>query len=636
MVPRGWSGFLRGLAAAIAATACGRPSDGDAAAHENAPWQRAAARRRRALLGGVITTTCVAVVLMIATMETSTPAWLKIAIPLLLAMLTAWVAAGFFTALMGLFVACRKDPHAISAADVRGTPLKASSRTAIIMPICNEQVTRVFAGLRATCESLARTGHGRQFDVFVLSDSSDPDTCTEELSAWRILRSAMSATLPVYYRRRQRRVRRKVGNVSDFCRRWGSHYDYLIVLDADSVMSGDCLVNLVKLMDRHPRAGIIQTAPATDGMDTLHARAQQFSGRVAGRLFASGMSYWQLGESHYWGHNAILRTEPFIRHCALARLPGTGGLSGDILSHDFVEAALMRRAGFEVWLVSDLDGSYEQQPPNLTEELRRERRWCQGNLMNLRLVAEPGFATAHRWMLFTGALSYFSSPLWLLFLALSAAFWQVGDGWSNQTLALSGMAAALVLAPKAMAVGLICLKGEVARHGGWMRLLGSAVLEAAWSIAHAPVRMAAHTLFCIAALTGLEVRWQSPPREAAEIDARAALGQFSLFSVLAVAITLWAMLSAPAVAVWLLPVTLPLLASPWLAMAGSRSTLGRTARRYGLLCTPEERVRPEVLQRTERLARISLKLVTIDSEQHLPANTRGPQLRNHTLPRCHS
>ena len=158
----------------------------------------------------------------------------------------------------------------------------------------------------------------------------------------------------VYYRWRQRRSQRKAGNVADFCRRWGRDYRYMVVLDADSVMSGDCLLSLVRLMEAHPRAGILQTAPQACGLSTLHARAQQFAGRVAGRLFAAGMQYWQLGESHYWGHNAIIRVEPFMRHCALAPLPGRGQTGTEILSHDFVEAALMRRAGYQVWLVPDL------------------------------------------------------------------------------------------------------------------------------------------------------------------------------------------------------------------------------------------------------------------------------------------
>lgn len=189
----------------------------------------------------------------------------------------------------------------------------------------------------------------------------------------------------IFYRRRRRRVKRKSGNIDDFCRRWGSQYSYMVVLDADSVMTGDCLCGPVRLMEANPNAGIIQSSPKASGMDTLYARCQQFATRVYGPLFTAGLHFWQLGESHYWGHNAIIRVKPFIEHCALAPLPGEGSFAGSILSHDFVEAALMRRAGWGVWIAYDLPGSYEELPPNLLDELKRDRRWCHGNLMNFRL-----------------------------------------------------------------------------------------------------------------------------------------------------------------------------------------------------------------------------------------------------------
>ncbi len=195
----------------------------------------------------------------------------------------------------------------------------------------------------------------------------------------------------------------------------------MVVLDADSVMSGECLSSLVRLMEATPDAGIIQTAPRASGMDTLYARMQQFATRVYGPLFTAGLHFWQLGESHYWGHNAIIRMKPFIEHCALAPLPGKGAFAGAILSHDFVEAALMRRAGWGVWIAYDLPGSYEELPPNLLDELKRDRRWCHGNLMNFRLFLVKGMHPVHRAVFLTGVMSYLSAPLWFLFLVLSTA-----------------------------------------------------------------------------------------------------------------------------------------------------------------------------------------------------------------------
>lgn len=589
MVPRPWSGFWSALLA---------PNSGDT--QPAAPWRQAARRRRAALAGGVLLAAGTAVALGAAG-ATDATGWLLLKLALL-AVLSGWVAAGCLTALMGALVLWRGDPQRLPVQRASGRPLSPFTRTAIIMPICNEPVAQAFAGLRASCESLWQTGAARQFDVFVLSDSSDPAIRDDEQRAWSALRAAMAPELRVFYRWRQRRARRKAGNVADFCRRWGRSYDYFVVLDADSVMSGDCLTCLVKLMDAHPRIGILQTAPATAGMDSLHARIQQFASRMAGRLFTAGLGYWQLGESHYWGHNAILRSQAFIRHCSLARLPGRGGLSGDILSHDFVEAALMRRAGYEVWLVPDLAGSYEQQPPNLAEELRRDRRWCQGNLMNLRLLAEPGLAAAHRWMLFTGALSYLASPLWLLFLLCTVAAAQQGAA-PGYPLALLALGAGLLLAPKLLAVLLLFANGEATRHGGGARVLAGALLEALWSLVLAPVRMLAHTLFCAAALTGLQLGWQSPPRETRALEFADVMRPFGAFAALAGVAAVGGLLLAPAVALWLLPVLLPLAASPWLAIVGSRDDLGHAARARGLLCTPDELALPTLLRRTRALAR---------------------------------
>src|SRR5690606_7253544 len=204
------------------------------------------------------------------------------------------------------------------------------------------------AGLRATCESLTATGQLEHFDFFILSDSNDPDICVAEQQAWMELCREVEGFGHIFYRRRRRRVKRKSGNIDDFCRRWGANYRYMVVLDADSVMSGDCLSTLVKIMEASPNAGIIQTAPRASGRDTFYARMQQFAARVYGELFTAGLHFWQLGEAHYWGHNAIIRLQPFMQHCALAPLPGDGPLDGNILSHDFVEAALMRRAGWSV------------------------------------------------------------------------------------------------------------------------------------------------------------------------------------------------------------------------------------------------------------------------------------------------
>jgi membrane glycosyltransferase len=478
-------------------------------------------------------------------------------------------------------------------ADVTRQPLAADASTAVIMPICNEQVETVFAGLRATAESLVAAGGAKLTELYVLSDSADPALREAEFAAWQRLRQQMAPHgLQVHYRWRARRSHRKAGNVADFCRRWGARHRYMVVLDADSVMSGDAVLGLMRLMEAHPRAGIVQSAPVACGLDTLHARAQQFATRVSGRLFAAGMQFWQLGESHYWGHNAIIRIAPFMAHCGLAPLPGRGGLAGSILSHDFVEAALMRRAGWQVWLVPDLPGSWEQQPPHLLAELQRDRRWCQGNLMNARLIAEPGLHRVHRTMLASGAMAYLSAPLWLGFVGLGLVLWLDGrhqlQAAAGPALLLWALTGTLLLLPRALGAVVVLLEGRQRQFGGAAALLASTLFEALWSALTAPVRMAAHTLFVGVALAGLRLDWRSPPRQAQALPWRDAARLLLPLSAIAAAVLAAVAWRDPAAALWLAPVALPLVGAVPLAVWGARPVLGLALRRARLLLTPEE------------------------------------------------
>lgn len=613
MAPLPWRGFWNSLGTAVLAKATGAQVPRFAPARREA-WENAAARRRFAFLLLAFASTAVATSLFANAQPDYDNAWLQYGQIALFAVLSVWVVTGFVTALMGFWVGLRGDAHALSAAEVRGHAMNGEARTAIIMPICNEDVATVFAGLRATCESVAATGHAGAFDVFVLSDSYDPAIAAAERAAWENLRTALAEhpdqpQIEVYYRLRTRRTHRKAGNVADFCRRWGKDYRYMVVLDADSVMSGDCIVTLVKLMEAHPRAGIIQTATQAIGHATLHARAQQFASRVTGRLFTLGMQFWQLGESHYWGHNAIIRVKPFMDHCALAPIPGKGGMSGGIMSHDFVEAALMRRAGYHVWLVSDLTGSYEQQPPDLLSELQRDRRWCQGNLQNSRLIAEPGIHRVHRAMFAIGAMSYLSAPLWLAFLTFGTALWMSGAAivpdWHAVPAELRGLWAwtlCMLFMPRLLGLAAVFLKREQAQFGGTEAVFGSALLETVLALLLAPIRMLAHSLFVLVAITGLKLDWKSPPREAAAVSWKDAARRLSPMTVviglLAAAI---ASIQLGAL-VWLAPVAVPLLLAVPLTVLTSHVELGGWMRARGLLLIPEESRSPRVLRRAWRHA----------------------------------
>jgi membrane glycosyltransferase len=554
--------------------------------------------------------------------------WAEQGLLVLFGILFAWISAGFWTALMGTWVLLLgRDRHAVTNAlrgDGARAVIPADARTAIIMPICNENVPTVFAGLRATAESLARSDAADRFAFFVLSDTNDPDTRVAEQMAWgRLVQTLQDdgVAVRVHYRWRRHRTRRKAGNVADFCRRFGADYRYMVVLDADSVMTGDCLTSLVRMMEAQPDAGIIQTAPRAWGHDTVHARIQQFGARVYGPLFTTGMHFWQLGESHYWGHNAILRMAPFMAHCALAPLPGRTSLSGDVMSHDFVEAALMRRAGWKVWIAHDLEGSYEQVPPNLLAELQRDQRWAHGNLQNSRLIFEPGLHPVHRTVFLTGVLAYVSAPLWLAFLLLSTVLfathsnevpqyfvepYQLFPIWPTANLKLMltlfGLTALLLLAPKVLSLAVIVLRGQARRFGGVLRLLVGALLEFAHSVLLAPVRMLFHTQFVLAALTGLKLDWKSPPRDGAATGWGQALRRHGLHTVLALA-WIGAILASSAIFPWWLsPVLLGLLLAIPLSAWTSHSGPGRWLRARGVFLTPEEQAQPPVLAQAQHRA----------------------------------
>jgi len=581
-------------------------------------WHRAAAIRRILLLGMVLLQSYFATSAMVGVLPYHGTKPTEIAVLVLFAILICWVSAGFWTALAGFILLVRgHDRYAISAKGLAGTPIPPEARTAIVMPICNENVARVFAGLRATYASLAQTGEIERFDFFVLSDSSDADIRVAEREAWLDLCQSIGFGR-VFYRRRQHRIKRKSGNIADFCRRWGRDYEYMVVLDADSVMGGRCLVELVRLMQANPNAGIIQTAPRAAGRETLYSRIQQFATRVYGPLFVTGLHFWQLGESHYWGHNAIIRIAPFMQHCALGRLPGGGSLGGEILSHDFVEAALMRRAGWAVWIAYDLSGSYEEMPPNLLDELKRDRRWCQGNLINSRLFFAQGLHPAHRAVFVTGVMAYLSAPLWFLFLVLSTVLLAVHtlseptyftapnqlfplwpEWHPSRAIGLFGATATLLFLPKILSIALIAIKDAKA-FGGVPRLTLSMLIEIVFSAWLAPIRMLFHTKFIAAALVGWAVGWKSPPREDAETTWAEALRLHGSQTVLGLGwlgLVYWL---NPAYLWWLLPVAGAMALSIPISVFSSRVTLGRRARADRLFLIPEESNPPRALRRMRR------------------------------------
>src|SRR5471030_24933 len=462
---------------------------------------------------------------------------LELVLLLLFIPLFAHIAVGFCTAIAGFYVINRGgDSSRISRSSPAGGPHRLAS-TAIVMPVFNEDVSRVLEGLRVVFKSVQQLEGASNFDFFILSDSNQPNQWIREEVAWAELCKQVGGFGKIFYRKRRQAINKKVGNVADFLRRWGKNYRYMVVLDADSVMTGDALARLVTMMEANPTAGIIQTAPRTVRGESLYSRLQAFANRLYSPLYLAGLNYWQQHEGNYWGHNAILRVQPFMEHCALPELPGNEPFGGRILSHDFVEAALMRKAGWAVWLAHDVEGSYEEGPPTLIESAKRDRRWCQGNLQHAWLLTARGFRPANRFHLLMGVMAYVSSPMWLLFLVLStlemvsqASGGRVDGGYGADTTSVFGYA---VQVPEALTlfsltmlllflpkfVSVVVLLGdsdEVAGFGGRWRMGLSAVLEAIGSALMAPINMMFNTKFVIFTLLGQGVGWVAQKRAADE------------------------------------------------------------------------------------------------------------------------
>jgi membrane glycosyltransferase len=576
----------------------------------NAQWEKSAWQRRLVLSILILSTTAVASSYMAGVIIQHTQFWLEILLVIFFGLLFAWISVGFWSSMMGFIILWRRyDRFSVTDRDYGASrEIDKACRTAILIPIYNENVTRVVAGLRAIFLSLKQTGQCGQFDFFLLSDSIKPGTWILEETAWMELCQELTAFGQIFYRHRRPNIKRKSGNIADFCRRWGRNYRYMIVLDADSLMSGETLVKMVKRMETNPNVGILQTVPVAMGHHTLLARVQQFANRLYGLMFAAGMHYWQLGDAHYWGHNAILRVAPFMEHCGLQRLPGKPPLGGDILSHDFVEAALMRRAGWSIWLAYDLGGSWEEIPPNLIDELSRDRRWCQGNLQHLRLIFSRGIFPAHRILFLNGAMAYFSALLWLIFITLSTTKavlevilppvyfpkgrslfpqWPVWEpGWA---LILLSSTLLILFLPKLLSFVLVTVRQrQGALFGGGFKLLLSMCAEIVISTLLAPIRMLAHSKFVFITLIGKKITWNPPPREENSTQWKQAWHFHCKGMFLA---ALWAVslfFLNRSFFWWLSPILIPLIFSVPLSVWTSRIDLGQQSRRLGLFLTPDE------------------------------------------------
>ncbi|PQJ94973.1 glucans biosynthesis glucosyltransferase MdoH [Chromatium okenii] len=547
---------------------------------------------------------------------------LELALLILYAILMLWITASFWTAALGFVRIMRRLRQPASPVKSRQQPIIADTtepyKTALVMPVYNEDPERVFAGLRATYQSLVETGQADGFEVFVLSDTRDPDTWVQEEMQWRRWARELGEPARIFYRNRVENTARKSGNLAEFCRNWGGRYRYMIVLDADSVMAGETLVEMVRRMEADPRVALIQVPPVPVNRSSLFARMLQFAGSLYGSMFAAGLSYWQQNTANFWGHNAILRVRPFAEHCGLPQLPGNEPFGGEILSHDFVEAALLARAGWKVHLADDLGGSYEEIPPTLIDYAKRDRRWCQGNLQHSRLVLAHGFKSMSRIHFVMGVMSYLASPLWLLFLIatgieayfrnLTVPVYFFGDNvlpvwpqsYAVEMATVLWVTLALLFLPKLLSLVLLAFDPNLARRfGGLPKAALSVLIESFFSVLLAPVLMLFQSKFVAAILLRTTVGWPTQERGDHQTGFAEAFGAHSIHTLIALVAGAATYFYVPNFFWWFTPVLAGLALSIPVSMITSRTALGRLARRAGLFLTPEETSEPRVLQLLE-------------------------------------
>ncbi|THD58012.1 MAG: glucans biosynthesis glucosyltransferase MdoH [Bradyrhizobium sp.] len=537
----------------------------------------------------------------------------------LFALLFAWIAFSFMSALAGFAVLLFriKDPLGIDP----DAPLPLiESRNAMLLPTYNEDPYQIMARLQAMCESVEQRGYGASFDWFVLSDTTDPSVWIAEEKCFLRLREDLG-TGNVFYRHRPENTARKSGNIEDWIKRFGAAYDHMIVLDADSLMTEDTIVRLVSAMEAHPGVALIQTLPVVVNAKTLFARLQQFSGRLYGPLIAAGIAWWHGTEGNYWGHNAIIRLRAFAQDAGLPDLKGSKPFGGHILSHDFVEAALMRRGGWAIRMAPALGGSFEECPPSLLDFAARDRRWCQGNLQHLAVLPARGLHWVSRLHLLMGIGSYLTAPLWLLFLvfgiliSLQAKFvrpeyfpkgFSLFPKWPAQDPILAAWVfvgtMGLLIVPKILA---FILLGTQTRNrklfGGSLLVFAGLIIETLLSGLIAPVMMVFQSVAVGEILLGRDAGWQVQRRDDGELPRDELMRKYALPTFFGVAMAGSAYAVSASLLLWMAPVIIGLLLCVPIAILSARVSNHNSR----LFCTPEQSAPPLVLVRANELANVS-------------------------------
>lgn len=593
-------------------------------------WERVVAHRQKVTL--VLTLASTAVILTIssyALRAQQMPENMLLLYLVVYGVMTFFLTSNFYKLMLGSWHMLRGPSGNPWHPSKTSRDPKPGTRVAILFPVYHEDVGRVAAGIAATWSSIKEQHpeFADLFDMFLLSDSRKIEYwIAEQAAVHRLIDNFPDGRF--FYRRRPSNTNAKLGNMVDFCRRWGKDYDYMVVMDADSVMDGDAVVSIVRMMEGNERLGILQTNPKPVFRESLFGRMQQFGARLYGSVFSYGLQAMYMGNASYIGHNAIIRVKPFIDHCILPELSGRKPWGGKPLSHDIVESAMMARAGYEVWFLPEIVGSYEEMPANLLGFLVRERRWMQGNLQHLRFIFLNGLRPVHRETFLNGSMGYLAAPLWAIFLFVSAYgmvhFLQhgvlaLGDLRTLELPMTMLLISSLVFLfmPRFLAVGVNIAQDKARGFGGKDKLLWSVLLETLFSFFFSPIMMIFITRFLWLWVKRKGISWGTQQRDDSPLPWVDCFRQFGWLSILGLAcwtallVAIWNVPAGQAalmetfsggwlrpsdLLIWFSPILGGFLGSVWIARATSRTFPSLRARR--LFSIPEEFHTPRVLRET--------------------------------------
>jgi membrane glycosyltransferase len=508
-----------------------------------------------------------------------------------------WLSIGLWNAVIGFVLDQRHGARAafhVNPALCRVDPdVPLTCRVAIVMPLRNEDADAALARFQSVQRGLARTDCSDRFDFHVLSDTSRPEIAAREeasVAAWR----AEATGARIFYRRRTENTGFKSGNIAEFVQRCGEEYDYFLPLDADSVMGPGIVVRLLRVMEATPDIGMLQSLVTGMRSDNFFTRAFQFGMRHGMRAFTLGSAWWQGDCGPNWGHNVLIRMQPFRAHCMLPTLPGRGPLSGVILSHDQIEAAMMRRAGYEVRVIAEESDSHEINPPSVVDFIHRELRWCNGNLQYFRLLALPRLEAATRTQLLLAILMYLSAPAWMAFILLGVVvagrpgqFDGVPLEWG---LGFFALLMTMNLAPKLMGLAQVLASDRrTASYGGRDRVIFGGIAEILLGAVIAPIVAFSLSLFVAGLFAGRRIGWEAQSRSRDGLRWSEAARVLWPQTLAGLGLALWIGWTAPWALAFGAPVLLSLSLAVPVAVLSTHPAGGRWSCATGLFDIPEDR-----------------------------------------------